>query len=71
MAYANNIALLAEDEEEMRGMIKRLERYLERNKMELSVEKTNVMRCRKGGRRKKIVWRWKEKGIEEVKEFRY
>ncbi|KMQ83478.1 myb-binding protein 1a [Lasius niger] len=31
-----------------------------------------MMRCRKGGGRwKKMCWRWKEKVIEKVKEFKY
>jgi len=31
-----------------------------------------VMRFRKGGgKRKKIDWMWRKKGLEEVKEFKY
>ena len=30
-----------------------------------------MMRCRKGGGWKKVVWRWKGKEVEEVKEFTY
>lgn len=40
--------------------------------MELNTDKTKIMRFRKGGgRESKREWRWKEKRIEEVKEFRY
>ncbi|CAD6227173.1 GSCOCG00011943001-RA-CDS, partial [Cotesia congregata] len=57
LAYADDIALMARDEEEMRGMIRTLERYVERKKLEVNVAKTKIMRCRKGGRRrKKIHW---------------
>lgn len=36
----------------------------------VNVEKTKIMRFRKGGGRiKKMEWRWKGKQIEEVKEF--
>lgn len=63
-------ALLAENEDEMRSMIERLEGYLERKKMELNTGKTKIMRFRKGGGRMgKRVWRWKGKMIEEVKEL--
>jgi hypothetical protein len=64
--------LLSEDEEEMRSMIGRLEEYLEKKKLELNVDKTKIMRFRKGGGRLgKREWRWKGKRIEEVKEFTY
>lgn len=40
--------------------------------MEVNVEKTKVMRCRKGGGKwKKVVWKWKGEKIEEVRKFRY
>ncbi|XP_076278429.1 uncharacterized protein LOC143208167 [Lasioglossum baleicum] len=72
LAYADDIAMLAEDEEGMRGMIRTLERYLDGKKLQLNAEKSKVMRCRKGGGRwKKVTWRWKGKAIEEVGEYRY
>ncbi|XP_067217103.1 LINE-1 retrotransposable element ORF2 protein [Linepithema humile] len=72
LAYADDMVLIAEEEEEMKGMMERLERYLDRKNLELNTEKTKIMRFRKGGGRwRKKVWRWKGKIIEEVKEFRY
>ncbi|XP_067212233.1 golgin subfamily A member 6-like protein 6 [Linepithema humile] len=72
LAYADDMVLIAEEEEEMKGMMEKLERYLDRKNLELNTEKTKIMRFRKGGGRwKKKVWRWKGKTIEEVKEFRY
>jgi len=72
LAYTDDLVLLAEKEEEIRSMIERLERYLDRKKLELNVEKTKIMRCRRGGGRSiKRTWRWKGKIIEEVKEFKY
>jgi len=47
LAYADDIVLLAEEEDEMRSMIVRLEDYLERKGLELNVEKTKIMRFRK------------------------
>ncbi|KAL6262985.1 hypothetical protein P5V15_005776 [Pogonomyrmex californicus] len=45
----------------MKGMIKTLERYVEQKGLEVNVEKTKVMRCRRGSGRK----------IEEVKKYKY
>lgn len=45
---------------------------MERKKLEMNVEKTKVIRFKRGrGRRDKRVWRWRGKVIEEVKEFRH
>ncbi|XP_043263555.1 LOW QUALITY PROTEIN: uncharacterized protein LOC122403853 [Colletes gigas] len=64
--------MVAKDEEEMGSMIRRLEGYLEGKRLEVNVEKTKVVRFRKGGgRERKVEWRWKGKRIEEVKEFKY
>lgn len=59
LAYVNDIALLAEDEEHLKERMERLERYLDRKGLKLNVGKTKVMRCRKGEVRwKKINWKW-------------
>jgi len=50
LAYADDIVLMADKEEEMRSMIERLEKYLEGKSLELNVGKTKIMRFRKGGR---------------------
>lgn len=50
LAYADMV-LLAENEEEMRSMIERLEVYLDRKRLELNTEKTKIVRFRKGGGR--------------------
>ncbi|XP_076659971.1 uncharacterized protein LOC143363245 [Halictus rubicundus] len=72
LAYADDVAMVAEDEEGMRGMMRGLERYLEERKLQLNAEKSKMMRCRRGGGRwKKITWRWKGKVLEEVSEFMY
>lgn len=60
LAYADDVAMLAEDEGRLKGMIKWLEGYLEGKCLTLNVGKTKVMRCKKGGGRwKKIIWKWK------------
>ncbi|XP_068994227.1 trichohyalin-like [Neodiprion pinetum] len=72
LAYEDDIVLLAESEEEMEVMIRKLERYMDRKRLTVNVGKSKIMRFRKGGgRRKNIDWRWKGKRIEEVKEFSY
>jgi len=72
LAYADDIVLLAEDEEGMRSMMGRLEGYMEKKRLELNVNKIKIMRFRKGrGRIERRDWRWKGNKIEEVKEFTY
>lgn len=72
LAYADDIAIVAEEEVGMKGMIKTLEGYVEQKGLEVNVEKTKVMRCRRGGgRQKKIVWKWRGKEVEEVKKYKY
>ncbi|CAD6207994.1 GSCOCG00010270001-RA-CDS, partial [Cotesia congregata] len=43
LAYADDVALLAKNEDEMKGLIRSLERYVERKKLEVNVEKTKAM----------------------------
>ncbi|XP_070529798.1 uncharacterized protein [Cardiocondyla obscurior] len=63
---------MAESEAGMTGMLKILEKYAEEKRLEVNVDKTKIMRCRKkGGRWKKMTWKWKGKEIEEVKSFKY
>lgn len=58
LTYANDVMLLAEEEQDMRSILKRLERYLDRKRIELNAEKTKVMKFRKGGgKKRKIEWR--------------
>ncbi|KMQ88327.1 hypothetical protein RF55_12211 [Lasius niger] len=72
MAYADDIVLLAEKDDEMSAMLARTERYINNKKLEVNVMKTKIMVFRKGGRRRKRVkWMWKGKKIEEVKEIKY
>lgn len=70
--YADDIVLLTKDEEEMRSMMKRLEEYMERKRLEVNTEKNDhEVQERGGGRMAKKVWRWKGRELEEVKEFKY
>ncbi|CAD6216275.1 GSCOCG00011331001-RA-CDS, partial [Cotesia congregata] len=72
LAYADDVVLLAKEEDEMREMIRTLERFVEKKRLEVNVGKTKVMRCRKGGGRKKRVrWEWNGREIEEVSSYTY
>lgn len=49
---------MAEKKGEMRSMMKRLEGYLEKKGLALNVNKSKVMRFRKGGgKMKKVDWK--------------
>lgn len=39
--------------------------------MVVNVKKSKILRFKGGGRRKKISWKWKDKMIEEMKEYKY
>ena len=73
LAYADDVAVLAEDEEGMKGMLGKLERYVDGKGLQVNLGKAKVMRFRRGGggRWKSVKWRWKGKELEEVRCFRY
>lgn len=48
LPYADDMVLLAESEENMVHMIGKLEGYLDGKRVEINMEKTKVMRFRKG-----------------------
>lgn len=49
LAYADDVAVLAEDEEGMRGMMAKLDKYMDGKGLEVNIGKTKIMRCRRGG----------------------
>jgi len=72
LAYADDLVLLAEEEEGMRAMMARLEGYIKGKGLEVNREKTKIMRFRRGGgRKKKVGWYWEGKRVEEVSTFKY
>ena len=72
LAYADGIIVIAREEEVLRSMIKRLEKYLEERKLTLNAKKSKVMVFDKQRRkREEREWVWKGDKIEEVKEFIY
>jgi len=72
LAYADDIVLLAEEEDGMRAMMSRMERYIRGKKLEVNAKKSKVMRFGKGGgRRRKVNWSWEGKAVEEVRSYKY
>ena len=72
LEYADDIVVVAEEEEGLREMMRVLIGYLEGKKLELSANKSKVMVFKKGGgKEKERIWWWGEEKIEEVKEYNY
>ena len=72
LAYADDIVVIAREEEELRSMVKRLAKYFEEKKLTLNADKSKVMVFNKPRRkREKKEWVWKGEKIEELKEFIY
>lgn len=72
LGYADDVVLMAEDENGMKQMIERADRYFRKRKLEVNKEKTKIMICGKGkGRRRRQEWKWGEDVMEEVDEMKY
>ena len=72
LTYADDMAMVARTEGEMKEMLKTLEKYLKNLKLQLNVEKSKMVVFSKGrGKEKENDWRWKAEKIEQVKEFTY
>lgn len=72
LAFADDLALLARNRAEMKEIIMRFERYVDRKKLEVNVQKSKIMVFKKGRRKKKKEdLFWKGEIIEEVEEFKY
>lgn len=72
LSYADDLVLVARTELDLKSMLITLERYLDRRKLTLSVEKSKIMVFRKGGgKTRQRIWKWKEENLEEVNEFKY
>lgn len=54
MAYADDVAIVAKvDKDGLKRIIKGLEKYVDRKDLEVNVEKTKVMKCR----RRRVGWK--------------
>lgn len=71
--YADDIILvMAQSEQDLKGIIKQFKKYIEKNNLILSLEKSKMMIFeREKSQVRKRDWRWGEEDIKEVKEMRY
>jgi len=53
LAYADDVVLLADEKDGMRCMMRNFEKYIKEKGFELNVDKSKVVRFRKGGEREK------------------
>ena len=65
--YADDIVLVA-SKEEFKNMSSRLEKYLDKRKLQVDVEKFKALVFSRGRRTER---KWKDKILEEVREFNY
>ena len=71
LEYADDMVFLAKNREAMLDMLDTIKRFLRRRKMVLCTEKSKMMVYNKKGREKYERWKWDNKEIEEVKQFKY
>ena len=72
LKFADDVAMVPDSVEGLQGMLRELDRFTEKNGMEVNTKKTKVMICRKGGRRgKEERWWYKGEELEIVKEYKY
>lgn len=71
LAYADDMALLANNREAMVDVLGTLRKYLKERDLILSAEETKIIVISKNGKKKDRKWEWEGKEIEEVKTFKY
>lgn len=72
IAYANNIAILSEEEEMLMRILKEFQMYMTWKGLKMSTEKSMIMSFKKAGRRKKdYEFFLSGKRVEVVKCFTY
>ena len=72
LLYADDIVILSDDIDVMQGMINKLEAYCDRWKMEVNMDKSEMMVFRRGGRlSKKEKWYYKGEQVKLTSEYNY
>lgn len=72
LAYADDLAILATTEKDLKRILKTLKKYLDEKEMILNAEKSKVLVFSRQDRNKEErKWKWKEESIEEIEEFKY
>lgn len=72
LKFADDIILLAEDEQGLTSMIEALEKFVEKNRLVVKIGEPKVMIFKEGGKnRKDEQWRYKGQMLDIVKEYKY
>lgn len=71
LEYADDLTILAESEEDMKKMLKNLEKYLKGKRLILNAGKSKILIFCKKERSQERKWKWKNEELEEVREFKY
>jgi hypothetical protein len=72
LAFADDMVIVAKSEKEMKEMMRNLEKYVRKKKLEVNVEKKKMMVFNKRkSKNEESEWRWEESKIERVSEFKY
>lgn len=71
LAYADDVMLLAEEEDDIRAMVARLERYVRKKGLEVNARRSKIMKFKRDGERKKVRWRWERREVKEIRQYRY
>lgn len=72
LKFADDIALVSDDEEGLQSMLGSLEKYVNKNRLIVNTDKTKIMVFGNGGRRgKKERWKFNGRELEPVNCFKY
>lgn len=71
LSYADDLVLIAETPEELQEMLKVLNRYANRKRLTVNVDKSKVMRFAPGSRVSNVRWTYNGEQLEEVRTFKY
>ena len=71
LAFADDIGLICNDADEMKGALKSLENYCRRKQLVINVPKTKILTFGKGRPVKSTTYWLNDEAVEEVKHFKY
>lgn len=71
LAYADDMVLVAKNREALKEMLSVLKRFLKDRDLVLNVEKTKVLVFNRKKKEKREKWKWGNKEVEEVQNFKY
>lgn len=72
LAYADDLAVMVTEENDLGMMLKSLGKYFKKKDMIFNVEKSKILVfCTKDRKKGKRQWSWEKEEIEEIREFKY